>query len=276
MKPDFIVIGAQKSGTTSLCALLGHHPEIHMCSMKETHFFTYRYDRGWQWYESRFKPKPGEVMIGEGTPSYTCAVQHSETPGRIARHLPQAKLIYIVRHPIRRIESHYVQKVANGRKWSSFEEALRTHEPIIDSSKYWKQVDCYRQHYHDDQILLLFLDDLQSDAGAVLRRCFEFLGVDASVGVDLTDARMNTRKEKMVDGPLLAKVRRWKRWIDVTHAAPRWLIDPVKPLFRKPVSVKPEWTTRTRRWVVDQLVDDSRRFLEHCGMPAEHWDLDED
>lgn len=275
MKPDFIVIGSQKSGTSSLCALLGRHPEVHMFPRKETHFFTYRYDRGWQWYESRFKPAEGEVIIGEGTPSYTCNAQYPETPSRIASHLPDARLIYIVRHPIRRIESHYVQKVANGRKWSSFDEALRRHEPIIDASKYWKQINCYREHYPDDRILVLFLEDFESDPDAVLKRCFEFLGADSSAIIEGSGDRMNTRKEKMVDGPILAKVRRWKRWIDITHAAPRWLIDPIRPLFRKRVDIKPQWTDQTRQWVVEQLADDNRRFLEFYGKSADYWDLNE-
>ena len=274
MKPDFLVIGAAKAGTTSLCSLLGGHPEVHMCPLKETHFFSRRYDRGWKWYERLFDAGAGETMVGEGSPSYTCNVRFPEAPARIAEHLPDVRLIYTVRHPIRRIESQYVQKIANGRKWSSFDEALRQHPALIDASMYWKQINCYRDRYPDEQILVLFLDDLQADPAGVLDRCFEFLGVDSSVKVDAGLAPRNTRAQKQTDGAVLARLRKRRGFLRLKQAIPRWMVEKARPLFGKPVNVDVRWNPDTLQWVEESILADSRKFLDFYNKPLDYWGLD--
>ena len=108
MRPNFLLIGSQKCGTSTWWEILRRHPQIFMSAAKELDFFShdYIYDRGWAWYETLFSGADGKLAIGEGSTAYTRKARFPETSCRIARHLPDAKLIYIVRNPIARIESY--------------------------------------------------------------------------------------------------------------------------------------------------------------------------
>jgi len=95
MKPNFLVIGAMKCGTTKLCHLLGQHPDVFMCEPKEPEFFAKdkKYKRGWDWYESLFTAGEGKTAIGEGSVTHTKSLRFPNAASRIVKHLPDAKLI---------------------------------------------------------------------------------------------------------------------------------------------------------------------------------------
>ena len=116
MLPNFIVIGAPKCGTTTLCHLLAQHPQVFMCTPKEPAFFSREeiYQRGLAWYESLFEPGRDKKLRGEGTTGYTASLSDVVASSRIAQHLPDARLIYCVRHPIRRIESIWMDYASYG------------------------------------------------------------------------------------------------------------------------------------------------------------------
>ena len=116
MKPNFLVIGAQKSATTTLCDLFSQHPDVYISNPKEPHFFAKNevYAKGWDWYKKLFSNAGKAKAIGEGSTGYTMHVVFPNAPSRISRDLPNAKLIYIVRHPIRRIESDWKQRTLWG------------------------------------------------------------------------------------------------------------------------------------------------------------------
>ena len=106
-RPNFLIIGAGKSGTTSLWSLLGQHPEIFVSRIKEPSFFSNdeQYTRGWMWYESLFRGARGENAIGEASNSYSATGIHPDTVRRIVESLPGVRLIYLVRNPFERMES---------------------------------------------------------------------------------------------------------------------------------------------------------------------------
>ena len=107
MLPNFIILGSQKAGTTSLYQVLKQHPEIFMPAKKELNFFFHKaeYAKGQNYYQRYFKNAPVNARaIGEASPGYIC---HPETPKRIHRLLPNAKLIVTVREPISRAYSQY-------------------------------------------------------------------------------------------------------------------------------------------------------------------------
>ena len=107
--PHAIVIGTPKSGTTTLCGALMRHPDIYMYPKKETHFFNDLFTkRDMAWYKSLFAPAPEGALLMEGTPDYAMSHCVERTSKRIAEHIPDAKLIMMVRDPVDRIESHYV------------------------------------------------------------------------------------------------------------------------------------------------------------------------
>ena len=107
VKPTFLIIGAPKTGTTSLWALLSEHPDVFVFPWKGTQFFSKRYDWGFAWYESLFDEGSDATAIGESSANYSLGPSDSPVPQRIADYLPGVRLIYMVRNPLERIESHY-------------------------------------------------------------------------------------------------------------------------------------------------------------------------
>src|SRR4051812_3312851 len=114
--PNLIVIGAKKSGTTSLYVYLDAHPEISMTRDKELNFFVEErnWSRGLGWYGEQFDA--GAPVRGEASPYYTALPHHRGVPERMASVIPDARLVYMVRDPIARLLSHYDMGVARGRE----------------------------------------------------------------------------------------------------------------------------------------------------------------
>src|SRR5947209_1159841 len=129
--PDFLIIGAQKAGTTSLYRYLAAHPDIVASTRKEVHFFDINFWRGEWWYRSlfplrrRLQRRPPlrnrPAITGEASPYY---LFHPFAPERAAQLLPDAKLIVLLRDPVERAWSHYRHEVANGRETMTFPDAL--------------------------------------------------------------------------------------------------------------------------------------------------------
>jgi hypothetical protein len=132
--PDFLIIGAQKAGTTALYAYLRRHPTITGPSWKEVSFFDRHYARGEAWYRGNFPNllrTRGEI-VGEASPSY---LFHPLAPERAAELVPEARLIALVRNPVDRALSHYHHEVALGREPLSFEEALAAEDERLEGEE---------------------------------------------------------------------------------------------------------------------------------------------
>ena len=128
--PDFLILGAQKSGTTSLFQYLMQHHQIASSFNKEVHYFDWNYSRGASWYRAFFPTRQhvarrerslGRYLCGEATPYY---LFHPDVPRRVHSLLPAAKFIVVLRNPVERAYSHYQHSVARGHETCSFEEAI--------------------------------------------------------------------------------------------------------------------------------------------------------
>ena len=119
--PDFLVIGAQKAGTTALYAYLRWHPGITGPSWKEVSFFDRHWARGEGWYRGQFPLRSEGNLVGEASPSY---LFHPLAPERARAVVPNAKLVALLRDPVDRAYSQYQHEVALGREPLSFEDAL--------------------------------------------------------------------------------------------------------------------------------------------------------
>ena len=119
-----LIIGAQRSGTTSLFNYLAQHPHVREPLGKEIHYFDLHYARGIRWYRGRFPFSPRlrpPVITMDASPYY---LAHPLAAERAARLLPQVKLIAMLRNPIERAFSHYQHEVRDGRETLTFEQAL--------------------------------------------------------------------------------------------------------------------------------------------------------
>ncbi len=123
--PGFLVIGAQKAGTTALYAYLRWHPAITGPSWKEVSFFDRHWWRGEAWYRGQFPLRTADRLVGEASPSY---LFHPLAPERARSLVPDVKLIALLRNPVDRAYSQYQHEVALGREPLSFEDALAEEE----------------------------------------------------------------------------------------------------------------------------------------------------
>ena len=178
MLPNLIIIGGMKCGTTSLHYYLNQHPQISMSETKELNFFieSRNWSKGINWYKSQFKGNT--KVIGEASPNYTCQSHFPGVPQRMYQLLPDAKLIYLVRDPIKRIIAHYLHNYGEGLESRNLEETLLDGDvnQYLDRSLYYHQLSGYLKYYQPEQILIISSELLKNDTLNTLRKIFQFSG----------------------------------------------------------------------------------------------------
>src|SRR5438105_5009487 len=207
--PSFLVIGAPKTGTTSLHRYLGAHPQVFMSQTKELNFFVaeLNWPLGPEWYEMQFKGSEDFVASGEASPRYAQYPMHRGVPDRIARMIPDVKLIYLIRHPVERIRSQYVQAV---QSWETrpADEAVLTHPPYLDTSRYAMQLDQYLRHFRREQILVVESEKLLECRRETLVTIFRFIGVDPDFDGTGLDREHKRAVDAMLPRALTPRLRR--------------------------------------------------------------------
>ncbi|NJO71288.1 MAG: tetratricopeptide repeat protein [Oscillatoriales cyanobacterium RM1_1_9] len=195
--PDFIILGTQKGGTTSLYYYLAQHPQIMPSLIKEIEFWGSKFNRGLPWYLSHFPPTPQgqKILTGEATPSY---FDTSVVPNRLLNCFPKIKLIVLLRNPVERAISHYYQWV--DLNWelqpldlavdTAIEQLQNLNSPIGSQvlSQVWNQPDNYvaRGMYVEflkkwfsifpgEQILILKSEDFYQNPAVTLQQVYKFL-----------------------------------------------------------------------------------------------------
>jgi len=200
--PDFLIIGAQKCGTSTLYRLLAQHPYVKPSAKKEVHYFDLNFEAGLDWYLSHFpssRSKDGRrVVVGESSPYY---MAHSLAPERAARIVPQAKLIALLRNPVDRAYSHYQAAVRQGREPLEFEEAVEAeknrlrderaralaeegydpaitqHYSYLARGIYVNQLREWHKFFDREQLLVLKSEDFFSNQSDTFERVLNFLGL---------------------------------------------------------------------------------------------------
>jgi hypothetical protein len=205
--PDFLLIGAQKCGTTTLYDLLVTHPNIHPAYQKEVHYFDRYYNKGLIWYranmprrsERRAAEKRGEPFLtGEAAPSY---IYHPLAAERAHRLLPGAKLVVLLRNPVERAFSHYHKEIGREDETLSFEEAIAQEEMRLEgkydkvvqtgnhSHNWWHYSYKNRGHYAEqlqrwyklyprENFLILKTEDMAADTPGTVNEVCRFLGIE--------------------------------------------------------------------------------------------------
>ena len=208
MLPRFLVIGAQRGGSTSFCRYLAQHPWIDLAVQKEVHYFDFNFHRPLAWYRAHFptvwrakwvkRKEKHPLLSGEGTPYY---LAHPHAPRRAAATVPRARLIALLRNPIDRAYSHYQHVVKNGLEPLRFEDAIAAEaervEPELERmmadetyysrahhrhsyltrGSYVDQLRAWGEQFGAEQLLVLRSEDLFGNLQATMRRAFEFLGL---------------------------------------------------------------------------------------------------
>jgi hypothetical protein len=195
--PNFLIVGAARSGTTTLYSYLQAHPEVYLPASKrpEPHFFLkdWEYGMGIDYYARKyFSAWRGQRALGEASASYLC---YDWVADRILRHLPGVKLIATLRNPIERAHSNYWHTIKSGLESCSFEEAVRTErqrlaeivDPFwravrpyayVERGFYYRHLSDYLLRFPRSQMHIVLFEDLLRSPGQVLRGILEFLEVD--------------------------------------------------------------------------------------------------
>jgi hypothetical protein len=198
--PNFLIIGAQKAGTTWLANLLGRHPEVFI-PPREIHYFNIEenFRKGLAWYERHFEEAGGRKAIGEKTPNYFWVTEstHSARTGthvphvhhRLHEALPDAKIIVLLRDPVQRAISAINHLVRMGHMppdcdidevFFGRQQDLGERFGVVDMGRYARHLEAYRGCYPEDQMLVLtFEDDVAISPEKGLVKACEFLGIDS-------------------------------------------------------------------------------------------------
>lgn len=173
--PDFIIIGAMKSGTSTLHSNLQLHPEIGMSRLKEPHYFDKFFDKSVSYYMDQFSSD--KRLNGESTPAYTWNHIFPEVPERIYRTVPNVKLIYLLRDPIDRIVSHLHHDLYRGRlKLKEVDKVVLQDSNYVQISQYNTQLSHYLNYFDLDKIHILETNALQKDTNQALNDICSFIG----------------------------------------------------------------------------------------------------
>ena len=172
------LIGGMKCGTWTLFKLLRKHQQIAPSSPKELKFFT-RNDRdAWHHYPENFDLKPGAKVLLDGTTQYSKYPHVPDVAYKISLYDPEAKFIYLMRDPVRRVESQLAHRVARNEIGSS--KAARTREigRAIHYSRYFTQAGIYANLFGVERIYMKTFESFVADQESTVREIFEFLGVE--------------------------------------------------------------------------------------------------
>jgi hypothetical protein len=197
--PDFIIIGAMKSATTTLHEQLARQSCLFMSRPKEPNFFSddENYACGLGWYAACFEGAGPGQLRGESSTHYTKLPTYPNTVERMLRVLPHLKFIYVMRHPVDRLRSHYLHELTIGRIRVDLEAAVDRHPELVDYGRYAMQLEPYLRAYGPEQILLVLFDCLVGQPQIELRRIGRFLNAPESLTWDHTLKPQNVGRERL-------------------------------------------------------------------------------
>lgn len=273
MKVDFLIIGAQKSGTTSLANQLSSHDKISISVPKEPHFFSKNVD--WKEsiseYHSLFSDFNSNIC-GEASTTYTFSPDFGDVANRIYEYNPDIKLIYIMRHPVERIISQYSHDIVKANNPPGSIESILSDSTYINRSRYGMQLKPYLNRFSRKQILLLIFEEYINNTLYTLENVSSFLGVDFSSFPKQLDMRArNVTSEKVVHSVLtkklaksnLVKFFKNKASKKLVYAFTRMIYRLPNPEINIPVQLKQKlWT---------QLEDDVLIIEHMLGRKIDAW-----
>lgn len=249
--PDFIIIGAMKCGTSTLQAQLARQPGFFLTTPKEPNFFSDDeiFARGAKAYAELFADAAPEDRCGEASTHYTKLPTYPETVERMAGLLEAPRLIYVMRHPVDRLVSHYIHEWTERTIESPIDDAALGVPRLVEYGCYARQLAPYFARFGREAVLPVFLERMHQAPQETLERIGRFLGHEEKLrweaergpaNVSAERMRSSPWRDRIVDQPLLRSLRR--------RFVPKGLRDRVRSL----------WTLRER----PQLSPGTREELE--------------
>lgn len=287
MLPNFYIVGAPKSGTTSLFHYLDEHPEVFMCPEKEPNYFSYQdiilqnlyyAEKGIdnkQDYENFFQNVTSEKAIGEASVSY---LFYKKVPTRIKIAAPDARIIIILRNPVDRGFSHYLMDSRLGYVNLSFEDIVFKqvdhpllalyYQQFVELGFYYEQVKRYLDVFGEEQVKIFINEDLKADISKVLLSVYDFLKINNNLMPNLKKQYNVYQKPRNTFISHLYSSKHLRRL--ARKIIPENLLDTVKnTLLIK--GQKPKLPPETRKYLNGLFKDDILQTAGLIGKDLSHW-----
>jgi len=272
MLVDFMIIGAQKCGTSSLAAQLAQHPGICFCSIKEPGYFdrTEHWQAGLEEYHRLYSPLEGQIC-GEASTMYTFLPERRDTHSRLLAYNANLKLIYMMRQPVERIISQYSHRLVRGRVKEDPEIAAFSDPSYVTRTRYGVQIRPYLELFGREKVLLLIFEEYTRDQLRTLEQLAVFLGVspDGFRGVDLTPQHRSAGQWYLKDSYRM--IPRSSTFQAVASRVPSSLRRAARPYFSNRLEEKPKFSADLRKALWRFLEDDVRTIEELLGRRLDIW-----
>jgi hypothetical protein len=276
--PNFLICGAQKAGTTALYAYLKQHPDVFMSPTKEIAFFhkPENYQKGLEWFASHFEGHGGETAVGEAS---TRTMSMPEAPARVAKHLPEAKLIFVLRNPIDRAYSQYHFHISTGKEEAdaSFHEVIRDEQSafrriVIQRGMYAEQLARFDAHFDRSQMKIVLHEDLRERTTETVQEVYRFLGVDPTYEPQTEERHKVTRYPDSLG--IYYWVRRlWQPMRQGVESRFPQATDALRQAVRKALfsKEKPQMREDDRAYLREVFAESNARLEARLERDLSHW-----
>jgi hypothetical protein len=270
--PAAFIIGAQRSGTTSLSALLDQHPAIVLSTPKEPDFFSVNWGCGLDWYRAQFR-RPDAFLI-DASVSYTMAWQlpsADELPDVVPRLIhqvnPRAKFVYLVRDPAERCNSAYWHEVRTGRERRPLREAVEQSSYYVMASYYHRQIKPFLRFFPLERFLIVRFEDFANDPLSTARSCCRFFGLEAdNIGFRRSEPKNQSFLYKSL-GLVLQDTVGEERMKAMSRIASSLLPQGLQPYAKRVVMRPiPGLTAEDQTWLAQYFADDAEAFERLTGV----------
>jgi hypothetical protein len=242
-RPNLFIIGAMKSGTTTLHEYLDCHPQIAMSRIKEPGYFVEELTqrRGEDWYLSLFEQDGCFRYRGESSTHYTKLPVYRGVAERLHQFNPDAHLIYIMRNPIERLVSHYWHNVRDplyGRERHSLLKAVRKRPDYLAFGDYAMQLEPYIDLFGRDALYVLTFENLIQNPQGELERLYDWLGLPSH---PLGDESLKAHNQKPKDiigvagAGVLNRIEHSNAWDGISPYVPKWVKDWARRRAYRPI-----------------------------------------
>ena len=213
---NLFLLGAQKSGTSSLHYYLEHIDDIFMCHARETFFFTQKKYKDYDNYHMHFENALDKKIVGESTTAYTMQPAFANVAPRIFDYNPEAKLIYIVRDPIERAISNYWWNVQLCQETRKPLDAIKANPQYLKTSDYAYQMKPFLELFDRHQIKFILFEDMVDSPQKIVEDICDWLEVDCHLGDDQIYTTIRQQGDHQIDRvntqKLMGKLRASRLW----------------------------------------------------------------
>ncbi len=264
--PHFIIIGAMKSATSTLHEQLASQPGIFMSTPKEPNYFSddEQHKRGAKWYSELFSQALDNDLCGESSTHYTKLPDYPNTIKRLRSWKDEYKFIYVMRHPVDRLVSHYIHQWSEGKISVDINQAVRKFPELVNYSCYAKQLKPYLQVFGQNSILPLFFNQVKSQPQTELNRVATFINYHGVMTWNMESDPVNVSSLRvrkfpgynfLVQSEISTRIRR--------AMVPKFIRDMIKEHLR--LKTRPDMNPETIEYLESIFDNDLIQFSDWFG-----------